>query len=369
MALRIAFCITGLQIGGAERTLVELASRLDRQRFQAVVYSLGPRPAGNGPSLADELDRAGIETHHLGAKSVWALPATLRRLTDLLKDYQPDVLQTFLFHANVLGSWAARRAGVPRVVTGIRVAEPRAWHRWVARQTAHWADRHVCVSQSVADFTVQVTGLDPQSLLVIPNGVDVSRFAQAVPVDLSLLGVPAGRSAFACVGRLDAQKGIDWLLDLLPGVFAGRQTHDLLLVGAGPEEPALRAEAARLGIVDRVHFAGLRADIPAILAAIDALVLPSRWEGMPNVLLQAMATGKPVLATDVEGVAELLGPAGADQMVPRSDPQAFSGKLLALLGEPSLRAQLGGQNAHRIAEQFTIERMVTAYERLYETLR
>jgi starch synthase (maltosyl-transferring) len=369
MTLRVALCITELEIGGAERTLVELAKRLDRRRFQPVVYSLGRRPSGNGSALADELDRAGIETHHLGAASVRDLPGTLRRLTDLLRATRPDVLQSFLFHANLLGPWAARRAGVPRVATGIRVAErQRAWHRWVARRTAGWADRHVCVSQAVADFTANVTKIDPESLLVIPNGVDAARFDGVAPTDLTQLGLPAGRRAFACIGRLEVQKGIDWLVDRLPGVFVAQSSHDLLIVGSGPQEHALRRRAARLRVAERVHFAGQRSDIPAILAAVDVVALPSRWEGMPNILLESMASGKPVVATDVEGVSELLGAENAGQIVPLGQPQAFSGKLLTLLADRQLAADFGERNALRIRTHFSIETMVAAYERLFESL-
>jgi glycosyltransferase involved in cell wall biosynthesis len=368
MTLRVALCITELEAGGAERMLVELARRLDRARFTPAVYVLGPRPHGDEQTLADELDWAGVETHFLGASSVWALPGTVRRLTALFRASRPDVLQSFLFHANVVGPWAARRAGVPRVLTGIRVAERHsAWHRQVARRTAHWAARHVCVSQSVADFTSDVTRIDRQSLTVIPNGVDVSRFAGAAPLDLAGLGLPAGRRAFALVGRLERQKGADWLFDLLPGVFAAQASHDLLVVGSGPERRALESQAHRLGIASRVHFTGPRADIPGLLAAVNGLVLPSRWEGMPNVVLEAMASGKPVVATNVEGVAELLGPENAGQIVPAGDAQAFCEALVNLLGQPARAAELGRQNSRRIAEHFTLERMVAAYERLFES--
>ncbi len=290
-------------------------------------------------------------------------------MTDLLRTNRPDILQAFLFHANVLGPWAARCAGVARVLTGIRVAErQRSWHRWIARRTAHWANRHVCVSQSVADFTARVTGLDPQSLLVIPNGVDVGRFEQVAPIDLASLGLPAGRRAFACVGRLDVQKGVDWLIDRMPGVFAAQQSHDLLVVGTGPQQRSLLRRAAKLGIAERVHFAGLRSDVPAILAAIDVLVLPSRWEGMPNIVLETMASGKPVVASDVEGVAELIGPENAEQIVPGGNPQAFSQQLLKMLENPPLAAALGERNARRVRAHFPIEKMVAAYEQLFESL-
>jgi glycosyltransferase involved in cell wall biosynthesis len=368
MPKRIALCITELETGGAERMLVDLAKRLDRSRFEPVVYSLGPRPRSNHPTPADELEAAGIEAHYLDARGARDFPRTLLRLTDLFRSSRPDVVQTFLFHANFLGAWAARRAGVRRIVTGIRVAEQgRAWHRWLARRTSHWADRHVCVSQDVARFSTQVTGVASQSLVVISNGVDAARFA-APPVDLASLGVPAGQHVLACIGRLDRQKGVDWLLDLLPAVFARQSTHDLLVVGQGPDESALRRQARRLGIDQRVHFVGLRADVAGIMAAIDLLVLPSRWEGMPNVLLEAMAAGRPVVATAVEGVAEVLGAAAEEQMSPACDSQLFTDKTVAIINDRNLALRLGSENQRRVCERFSLGAMVTAYERLYEAL-
>ena len=349
--------------------MVELAKRLDPGRFRATVYSLAHRPTSNQRYLADELERAGIQTHHLGARTVAAFPRTLRRLSSLLALNRPDVVQTFLFHANVLGAWAARRAGVRHVLSGIRVAERRTWHRWLARLTDRWVDRHVCVSQAVADFSAAVTGLAPQKLLVIPNGVDIARFQRAEIADLAEHGVPVGRAVFACVGRLDRQKGIDWLLDLMPQVFARQATHDLLVVGDGPQRAALRRRTAALGIAHRVHFAGFQQNIPGILAACDCLVLPSRWEGMPNILLEAMAAGRPVLATAAEGVDEILGPENEAQRVAGHSTQVFSDKLLTMLSQPTLRARLGAANTQLAEAKFSIERTVAAYERLYESLR
>jgi glycosyltransferase involved in cell wall biosynthesis len=367
--LRVALCITELEIGGAERALVELAKRLDPSRFRATVYCLARRPTGNQRSLADELERAGIQTHYLGAKTVAAFPRTLRRLSSLLVLDRPDVMQTFLFHANVLGTWAARRAGVRHVLSGIRVAERRTWHRWLARLTDRWIDRHVCVSQAVADFSATRTGLPPEKLLVIPNGVDLARFQGAKIADLTKFGVSAGRAIFACVGRLEQQKGIDWLLDLMPQVFARHATHDLLVVGDGPQRAALERRTAALGIAHRVHFAGFQQNIPGILAACDCLVLPSRWEGMPNILLEAMAAGRPVLATAAEGVDEILGPEDEVQRVAGDNAQVFLDKLLTMLGQPALRARLGAANTELAEAKFSIGRTVAAYERLYESLR
>ncbi len=364
----IAFCITQLEPGGAERALVELVERLDRRQFEPVVYCLGPRPVGNPTSLADRLEQAGASVHCLGARRLVQAPWILRRLARRMAADAPEIVQTFLFHANVLGALAARRSGVPHVVSGIRVAEHRyRWHLALARWSDRWVERHVCVSQAVQDFSRARGRLPQQKLIVIPNGVDVARFAAARPCDLAAFGVEAGHRVITHVGRLDEQKGATELVRLMPQVLQKFDEHDLLLVGAGPQRASLERLTRELGLDRRVHFAGFRDDVPEILAASDLLVLASQWEGMPNVVLEAMAAGKPVVASGVEGVAELLG-ASAAQIAPAGNPQVFAEKVTAILQNPALAAQLGSQNRRRAEQLFSLEAMAAAYQQLYRSL-
>jgi glycosyltransferase involved in cell wall biosynthesis len=287
----LALVITELEPGGAERCLVELATRLDRSHFSPVVYSLGPRPPQGRTVLVERLANADIPTHFLDLRRPWHYPAGVRRLAALFRQQQPQIVQTFLFHANVLGSRAARTAGVPHLVSGIRVADPRWWRTAVERWATARADRIVCVSQGVADVCRR-RGFAAEKLVVIPNGIDASRWRDAQPAELAQFGVPFGRRVFLFVGRLDEQKGLLPFFAQLPRLLAELPRHDFLLVGEGPQRESLLAEVRRAGIADRIHFAGWQADVPAIMAAVDLLVLPSRWEGMPNVVLEAMAAGK-----------------------------------------------------------------------------
>ncbi len=363
--VKIAFCITELDPGGAERALVELVTRLDRRKFQPVVYCLGPRPLGNPISLADRLDESGIPLTCFGARSVLALPGIVSRLRRQMVADAPQIVQTFLFHANVAGAWAARRAGVPHVVTGIRVAERSArWHLPLSRWADRFVDRHVCVSESVRAFSIAQSGLKVEKLVVIPNAVDVQRFSGVEPAQRQSLGVAAGARVITCVGRLDRQKGLEWLLEALRDV-APRVPHaELVLVGDGPERESLQRLARRIYPLP-VRFLGFRADVPEILAASDLVVLPSRWEGMPNVVLEAMASGRAVVATDVEGVREALGSNAPQQIVAVDDPRGFSERIVVLLNDAELRKRLEKANLQRAGEAFSFSGMVSAYEQLY----
>lgn len=366
---RIALCITDLDRGGAENALVELATRLDSARFEPVVYCLGPRPVDEEASCVPPLEAAGIAVHCLGARGVRDSFRVVRELRRLLRLHSPHLLQTFLFHANLVGRIAARRAGVRPVVCGIRVAERRArWHLWADRLTARLVDHYVCVSHSVAAFSQAEGGLRADRLTVIPNGVEVGRYPAEQKTDLAQFGIPNGGRAIAFVGRLDAQKGLAWLLEALPQIFAQLPDHHLLLVGKGPEKSNLEQLAHRHGVSSRVHFAGWRPDVPGILAACDLLVLPSRWEGMPNVVLEAMASRLPVTVTDVEGVREILGRQAEGQVVPFGDIAALASAITRILTDPALAATLGEENRRRVEQQFSWERTVRAYQDLWLSL-
>jgi glycosyltransferase involved in cell wall biosynthesis len=226
-------------------------------------------------------------------------------------------------------------------------------------------DRYVCVSQSVADFSASTARLPADKLVVIPNGIDLSRFHGVEPADLSNLGV-SGRRHVTFIGRLDVQKGLPQLLTTAADWLRRLPDCDLLLVGKGRLESALRRQCHDAGIADRVHFAGWRADIPAILAASSLLVLTSAWEGMPNVVLEAMASGLPVVATRVEGVDELLGPGFREQSVPYGKWKDFSDSVVRILGDRRLADRLGRENRSHTEHRFTITRAVESYQRLWE---
>ena len=203
----IALCITDLNVGGAERCLVELATRLDRNRFTPVAYCLTPAPLPGEPTLIPVLQSAGLEVECLGARNAADFLAVVVRLAGMLRRRKTQIVQTLLFHANLVGRIAAWHAGVPHVVCGIRVAQRQSpWRLRLDRMTHRMVDRYVCVSQSVADFSVATGRLPADKLVVIPNGIDLPRFTNVPPADRATLGV-AGRRLVTFIGRLDDPKG------------------------------------------------------------------------------------------------------------------------------------------------------------------
>jgi len=368
-APRIALVITGLEVGGAEQACTNLALGLCERGFSPTVYALRPRPPAGEDRLAVALERGGVVVEFLDARSSLHAPRTLHRLTALLRRDRPALVQTFLYHANLLGRFAAGRAGVSHVVCGIRVAERRGRARlWLDRATSRRVEHYVCVSRDVAEFSRRVGGLPAEKLSVIPNGVDVERFAEAEPLDLAELGVAAGRRAIVCVGRLDEQKRSAWLAMHAPQLFERLPQHDLVFVGDGPQRDIIYSTSKQLGVADRVHLVGRRDDVPRVLRACDLLVLPSAWEGMPNVVLEAMAAALPVVATQVEGVCELLGPGAAAQTIPVGDQEALVLQAFSLLSHPTHSQQVGAENQRRVRENFSLPAMCEAYAALYRRL-
>ena len=347
--------------------LVELALRLDRRRYAPRVYVLAPRPRAKRDELVARLESGGVATVFLGLDHGWQLPAAIARLAAHWRREPPALVQSFLFHANLVARLAARLARVPIVISGLRVAEPaRRWRLRTDRATSRFVNRYVAVSQDVAEHAQREGGLPPAKLTVIPNGVDLSRFVDAQPIDPTALGVAPGRRFVVFIGRLDDQKRPAWLLRLLPEVFLQLPDHDLVMIGDGPQRATLEQLARELSIASRVHLTGRRDDIPEVLAGATALALPSAWEGMPNVVLEAMAAGRPVVACDASGVSELVGHRGR-QVIKTDDSRSFAERLVEIGRNPDKNREIGVENRRRAAD-FSLERMVAAYERLWDEM-
>lgn len=360
----IAFCITELDRGGAERALSSLVMGLDRQRWSPHVFCLGPHG-----HFADVLQENAIPVHCFNGHGLRSLPRVLWQLIFAFRRLRPALLQTFLFHGNLVGRIAGRLAGIPVIVSGIRVAERRSpWFGRVDRWTNGLVDHNVCVSQGVAEFSVRETGLPPGKISVIPNGVDFDRFATATAVDLRSLGLDPGAPVVITVARLEEQKGINDLLQAAVLVLQGEPASQFLIVGDGRERKQLEALAASLGVATSVRFLGPRGDVPALLKASSVFVLPSLWEGMPNALLEAMAAGLPVVATDVEGSREILGSNESGLLVPPRQPAKLAEAILRLLHETESSSRLVEISQGIVRNKFAENSVVASYVDLYEKL-
>ena len=311
------------------------------------------------------LEREGIPVHFLDIRGYGSAGTGFWKLRNLLKTQKPLIFQSFLFHANIIGRFAAYSAGVPFRFCGIRVAEKQAhWHLTLDRWTSRLVEHYITVSQSVADFSIETGRLPEKKISTIPNGVDTDLF---VPRKESTRTNSKKKAVF--VGRLHPQKGIDWLLESCPFWLSQLPNWELELIGGGNEEHLCQYEQIRnsLGdLKDRVHFLGWCEDVPERLADADLMILPSRWEGMPNVVLQAMSCELPIVATNVEGVAEILGDELVEpQTVPFGETAQLNEKILAIANRPEFAAELGRKNRLRVQQEFSHEKIVRLYEQLW----
>jgi len=357
---QILYVITELDVGGAERTLCELVTRLSRGAYEPEVACL----MGHGP-LANVLEEAHVPVHFLEARGKWDLRA-LWRLRRLIG--RADMVHSFLYHANMAARIAAAGAGAAAVISSARVAERSRPERRRHECRTHWlVDAEVCVSNGVRDYMAS-GGFPREKLHVVPNGVDAARFARRDPALKSRLGLPPEAPLITTIGRLHEQKGLSTFLRAAASVLHSRPDARFLIVGTGPLEEQLRAEAAQFHIAHAVTFLGFADDVPAVLAAADIFVLASLWEGMPNALLEAQAAGLPTVATRVEGTVDIVEDGRTGLLVIPKDVPGLATAVLRLLEEPGRGRRLGEAARERVRAHFTLDAMVRRHEILYDQL-
>ncbi|RUL83888.1 glycosyltransferase [Tautonia sociabilis] len=365
--LKVLQVIPTLDRSGAEKQMVMLALGLPRDRFRVEVAAL----TRLGP-LEEQLRAGGVPVHAIGKRHK-VDPGALGRLTRLLRDRRFDVVQTWIFAANVYGRIASRRAGVPVVVTAEMAVD--LWkgkgHVLIDRRLARWTDRVVGNSQAVVDFYRDAVGIDPEKLERIFSGIgdeeppEVDR--RAVREEL---GLPPEATLLLFAGRLYPQKGVIDLLkaaDLLQHVRPNLRT---VIAGDGPLRGELEAFARAVELLEtgRVLFLGHREDVPRLLAAADALVLPSSFEGLPNVVLEAMRFRKPVVATAAPGTTEVVVDGQTGLLVPVGDATALARALLRVVDDPELARRLGEQGRARVESEFRAGVMIDRFAALYERI-
>jgi len=362
--VRLAHLIETDGPGGAERMVASLAASLQAMGADNLLIV----PANGEGWLAAELRGSGVrvEPFHLGRP---VSPAFARWLTETLRRHRVALAHSHEFTMAVYGAWAARRAGVPHLFTmhGGRYYAGRVQRRLAMRAAVALSGAAVAVSQSVARNLSRDLWVRESRITTIPNGAGLVPVAHSsLRTELQL--APGDRLALA-VGNLYPVKGHDSLLEAL-GLLASRfPALHVAIAGRGELEPLLRARAHALGVADRFHLLGLRSDVANLLAGADLFVLPSRSEGLPLALIEAMLAGKAIVASSVGEVGSVLnGGAGhAGLLVPPGDAAALAQALSQLLTDPSEVQRLAAAAARR-AEDYTLTKMTERYVALYSSL-
>ncbi len=362
--LNVLQLIPTLDRSGAEKQMVLLASGLPRDRFRVEVAAL----TRLGP-LEGELRASSVPVTLIG-KRAKVDPLALLRLKRWMSARRFDVVQTWIFAANTYGRVAARWAGVPIVITAEMAVDLWKGRKDLAidRRLARWCDRVVGNSHAVVDF-YRKAGIPDDRLAMIPSGIGPKEPPSDDPAATRAeLGVPVDAPLALFAGRLAHQKGVDDLLaalDLLQHVQPNLHTW---IVGDGPLREQLEATTEAFQMTHRVRFLGHRDDVPRLLAAADLLVLPSLYEGLPNVVLEAMRFRKPVVATAAPGTTEVVADGETGLLVPVRDRPALAQAIRRVAADPELAKRLGEAGRARVDAEFRAETMIERFATLYETL-
>ena len=351
--LRVGLVIGQLTTGGAEGQLWLLCRDLDRERFKLTVYCLSDQTAPYGEQIA----ASGIAVRVVSGGRL----ARVRALRRWLTADRVNVVHAWLFIANSF-AWAASRGGRLTLVTSARNCKRQGRALDFLNRRAFQASAAIVVnSEDVGTYIAEHYTAPRERIRVIYNGIDTHRFHPATTPE----AMTTTLGPIVTVGRLVAQKNHD--LFLRAAAQLTRQIPGLrfVIVGDGPLRPALTAQAAQLGIADQVVFAGERSDVDVLLRDASLFWLTSRWEGLPNVVLEALASAVPVVASDVGGTRELLRSGVGGFVVAAEDQDAFVRHSHALLTDAALRQRFR-LAARARAEQFSVAQMVGAFARLYE---
>ena len=360
--MKLVYFIDHLRPDGSQNVLRQLVEGLALRGHDQMVICLND--SWDGP-LVERLRTAGADVRIVG-KMALASGYGLVSVWHWLRSARFDVAVTLLFVSDVIGRTLAGLAGVPRIVTTLqtRNIDYTSLQRWFVRQTMHWADAVVISSIELRDFGISEEGARPDRIHIIPHAVRVEDYQSSVDQKSLRIefGVPVDGWLLGSVGRLTHQKGFDVLLHALS--VLSRDDLNLLLFGVGEEESRLRVLAAELNLQERVHFAGYRRDIPRLLGALDVYVQPSRFEGMPLALLEAMAAARPVIASSIDGNRDLIENGVHGWLVPPEDPVMLSTAIQEAISDFK-EAQRRGISAHqRVAAHFGVDSMVLRWEEL-----
>lgn len=360
---RILLVIDEASVGGGQQHVLWLAEGLDQKLFDV---SVACSPRGY---LVDELVKRGIRHYPVSMSNI-PNPFAIRACRDIIREYAPGIVHTHGGTAGVTGRLAALLVPATRIVHtyhGIHyLHDSRIFRRALFGRTekalGRATDRCICVSQRDLEIGTKAGILVPERTTVVLNGIATQ------PYDFERSYSATDRPVIGTIGRLHPQKGHRFLIEAAGDVIARYPGARFQIVGDGELLGDLRARVAKLGLSGHVTFLGSRTDIPALLKQMNLFVLPSLWEGLPLVLLEAMASSLPIVATAVDGVTEIVQDRVEALLVKPRDPGALAHAMLLLLGNSAISEQLGHVAKRTVVERFGVERMLRETEDVYRSV-
>lgn len=364
--MKVLYVITSTTVGGAERTVLRLAKGLDRTKVEVGgVISLKPLGA-----VADELRASGIPVESVEMGPV-PTPGNLAALASAIKARKPDIVHAVLYRAVEMCRWLRKRGDLAPWLVGSHRVNLRTRPlplRLIDRSLRAHDDHIVAECDASREYLISVQGYDPQRVETIHNGTDAAAwfFSEKDRREKrGALDVAPDEFLIGAAGRLDRQKGFEFLIRA-----AGRLKREgikarVVVFGEGPLRTRLERRIRAEGLEREVHLAGAQPDLRPWYCALDAFALPSRWEGFPNVLLEAMAMGLPCAAAAVDGVPELIEDGKTGLLAVPEDAAALTAALARFARDKAMREATGFAAKRRVREAFTLDRMMNRYAQMY----
>jgi glycosyltransferase involved in cell wall biosynthesis len=362
---RVLHVIDSLDLGGAQVVLENLIRHGDRERFEFEAAAMHGRGV-----YWDRLATLGVPLHSLSFHH--KVPLYVPRLAWLCLTRRYDVVHTHLLAANVIAKPVATifgtRVRINHDHCNDKLTDPRKWALTADRLTNRLSTHVIAVSESTRAFVVEREGVPPSRATTIHNGIDLEKFRPRPDLRAAARErwkLPQDAFVVAGIGRLTYQKNFALFLEIAAAIAKEHPRAIFVLVGTGEDEPALRAQAAELGLQDRVRFLGYVADMPALWPAIDCLLLTSRYEGLPITILEAMACGAAIVASNLDGMREILRDEENADLVPPGAPDPYVARLSRLIREPAVAERHAAAALATVRESYGASAMARAVEAIY----
>ncbi len=366
--IKVLQLITELDIGGAERVLLSFIRKLDKDKHDVMVAYL----KGEG-KLAGDFRNAGFKVFNLQMRNRVDLGALIR-LYRLLRQENIRIIHTHLIQADICGFVAGKIAGVPVIISTKH--NPDKFRKrfsicvWLDGIFSNHSDRVIAVSYAVKDFLIKWEKISKDRFTVIHNGVDLREFNvdTDIPAKKRELGISLSSQVIGSVGRLDHQKGHMFFLKAIPKILEDVPDVKFVFVGDGPLRNKLEETSRELKVNQNIIFTGVRHDIPEILSIMDVFVLPSIFEGFGIVLLEAMAMGKPIVASRVGGIPEIVNDGLTGVLVEPANPSAIASSVVKLLKKTVEAKRIGNAGRAEVERKFTADAMARKIEGVYDEI-
>jgi glycosyltransferase involved in cell wall biosynthesis len=367
MKKRILHLITGLEVGGAETMLLKILPQTKDVVDHHVCSIIGVGPIG------DKLSSAGIPVHHLDLTHSLALSVAAYRLKNIINEIKPDVLITYLPHADLLGRIVGKATGIKTIVGSVRVRLTKSKYLpffIFDGLTSPLVNHYHFNSRTIANLHRRLLFVSPKKITVIPNAIDVTKYD--IQIDTTNkkkeLGIPTDKVIIGCVARLRKQKGHPVLLSAFQQVVRKHPDTMLVLAGDGEEKRNIVKTVRKLNLRNNVIMLGNRHDVPEILQVFDIFAVTTLYEGMSNSIMEAMAAHRAIVTTDIPENRELITHNSTGLLVPVRQASATADALIDLIQDQPKRKKLGDEAYKSVLNKFSLEAIVPRYKEFYLSL-